>query len=57
MAGGDLEQAVPVKSSDEIGELAAAFNQMSRAVARANTARRQMTADMAHELRTPLPWA
>jgi signal transduction histidine kinase len=54
MAGGDLEQAVPVKSADEIGMLADAFNQMSREVARANKARRQMTADVAHELRTPL---
>jgi two-component system sensor histidine kinase BaeS len=54
MAGGELEQEVSVKSADEIGELAAAFNQMSREVARANTARRQMTADVAHELRTPL---
>ncbi len=54
MTGGDLEQVVEVKSADELGELAAAFNQMSRAVARANTARRQMTADVAHELRTPL---
>jgi signal transduction histidine kinase len=54
MASGELEQAVPVNSVDEIGELAAAFNQMSRAVSRANNARRQMTADVAHELRTPL---
>ena len=54
MAGGKLDQEVRVQSRDEIGELAAAFNQMSRAVARANTARRQMTADVAHELRTPL---
>jgi len=54
MAGGELEQEVLVKSGDEIGELAAAFNQMSREVARANKARRQMTADVAHELRTPL---
>jgi signal transduction histidine kinase len=54
MAGGALEQEVPVKSKDEIGELASAFNQMSRALARANNARRQMTADVAHELRTPL---
>jgi signal transduction histidine kinase len=54
MAVGELEQAVQVKSADEIGELAAAFNKMSQAVARANTARRQMTADIAHELRTPL---
>lgn len=54
MAGGELEQEVLVKSKDEIGELAAAFNRMSREVARANDARRQMTADVAHELRTPL---
>lgn len=54
MAGGELEQAVTVTSQDELGELAAAFNQMSREVARANNARRQMTADVAHELRTPL---
>lgn len=54
MAGGELEQAVKVQSADEIGELAAAFNTMSREVARANQARKQMTADVAHELRTPL---
>jgi signal transduction histidine kinase len=54
MAGGELEQEVPVRSADEIGELAAAFNRMSREVSRANSARRQMTSDIAHELRTPL---
>jgi two-component system sensor histidine kinase BaeS len=54
MAGGKLDQEVRVQSKDEIGDLAVAFNQMSRAVARANLARRQMTADVAHELRTPL---
>ncbi len=54
MAGGELEQEVVVESKDEIGELAAAFNRMSREVARAHSARRQMTADVAHELRTPL---
>jgi len=54
MASGQLEQEVPAQSGDEIGELARAFNQMSRQVARANNARKQMTADVAHELRTPL---
>ncbi len=54
MAGGELEQEVTVRSNDEIGALAVAFNQMSREVARANKVRRQMTADEAHELRTPL---
>jgi signal transduction histidine kinase len=54
MAKGDLAQTVNVHSSDEVGELAAAFNQMSADLARADRARRQMTADIAHELRNPL---
>jgi len=54
MAGGELEQEVPVTSADEIGNLTTAFNRMSREVARAHKVRRQMTADVAHELRTPL---
>ena len=51
---GDLKQQVPVRSSDEIGELAVSFNQMSTDLAAARDLRRQMTADIAHELRTPL---
>jgi signal transduction histidine kinase len=54
IAGGNLEQQVQVKSRDEIGQLAEAFNLMSREVARVNAQRRQMTADIAHDLRTPL---
>jgi len=54
MARGDLEQQVEVRSQDELGELAAAFNQMSADLTEANLARRQMTADIAHDLRTPL---
>jgi signal transduction histidine kinase len=54
MAGGQLEQEVVVGSSDELGQLAQAFNRMSRRLAQANNARKQMTADVAHELRTPL---
>lgn len=54
IAQGELEQEVRVTSSDEIGQLAAAFNQMSREVSTANQLRRQMTADIAHDLRTPL---
>jgi signal transduction histidine kinase len=51
---GKLEQQVIVKSNDEIGQLAAAFNRMSQEVAHENQLRRQMTADIAHDLRTPL---
>ena len=51
---GDLSQQVPVRSKDEIGELAQAFNKMSTELLRSVNARKQMTADIAHELRTPL---
>lgn len=54
MAQGELEQQVEVRSQDEIGQLAQAFNLMSQQIARANQLRRQMTADIAHDLRTPL---
>src|SRR6266498_4488221 len=51
---GDLSQQVPVRSKDELGELAKAFNKMSAQLSRSVNARKQMTADIAHELRTPL---
>lgn len=54
MSNGNLGQQVPVRSRDEIGELAQSFNQMSADLARAFNLRKQMTADIAHELRTPL---
>jgi signal transduction histidine kinase len=54
MAAGKLEQRVEVTSRDEIGELADAFNSMSAQLVQSNQARRQMTADIAHELRNPL---
>jgi len=51
---GHLEQEVKINSSDEIGQLGRSFNLMSQEVARVNRLRRQMTADIAHDLRTPL---
>jgi signal transduction histidine kinase len=54
MAKGNLKQHVSVRSRDELGELAAAFNQMSSDLDRLNLSRRQMTADIAHDLRSPL---
>jgi signal transduction histidine kinase len=51
---GDLSQQVPVRSKDELGELAQAFNKMSSELSRSVNTRKQMTADIAHELRTPL---
>jgi signal transduction histidine kinase len=54
VAAGDLGRQVQVRSHDELGTLAASFNHMSADLARARDTRRQMTADIAHELRTPL---
>jgi signal transduction histidine kinase len=54
VAQGNLAQQVPIRSKDELGQLATSFNQMSADLAEATRLRRQMTADIAHDLRTPL---
>ena len=54
VAAGDLGYQVEVRSKDELGELATSFNQMSADLAQSNQTRRQMTADIAHDLRSPL---
>lgn len=54
MERGDLGSTVDVKSRDEIGKLAHAFNSMSSSMAQQEKLRRNMVSDIAHELRTPL---
>ncbi len=54
IAGGDLGYQVTIRAKDELGELADSFNRMSADLARSNDLRYQMTADIAHDLRTPL---
>jgi two-component system OmpR family sensor kinase/two-component system sensor histidine kinase BaeS len=54
LAGGDLGQRVPVRTSDELGELSSTFNRMADSLEKAERLRREMTADIAHELRNPL---
>jgi len=54
MANGDLSQRVQVKRKDELGTLGTAFNHMASSLQRAEQNRRAMTADIAHELRTPI---
>ncbi len=54
MSQGDLNQQVPIQTQGELGELAASFNQMAGALAQSEQQRRQLLADVAHELRTPL---
>jgi signal transduction histidine kinase len=54
LAGGDLKRRVTVHTRDEVGELSEAFNQMAENLQRGEQLRRDMTADIAHELRNPL---
>jgi two-component system sensor histidine kinase BaeS len=54
VAKGELGYQVRVRGRDELGRLAESFNQMSADLAQGIDLRRQMTADIAHELRSPL---
>ncbi|MCX4680154.1 HAMP domain-containing histidine kinase [Streptomyces sp. NBC_01433] len=54
MRDGEEPASVPVTSDNEIGRLAAAFNDMSAHRARLEAQRKAMVSDVAHELRTPL---
>jgi len=47
-------EPLPVRSGDELGEMSAAFNTMVSRLEEQSRLRRQMVADIAHELRTPL---
>jgi signal transduction histidine kinase len=54
IAKGRFGKQVKVRSKDEIGKLAESFNQMSLDLEKATKTRQQMTADIAHDLRSPL---
>lgn len=54
LGAGDLSQRVDVQDPGELGELVNAFNTMVSQLQQADTTQRQMIADIAHELRTPL---
>lgn len=54
LAKGDYNQRVQVQRNDELGDMATAFNQMAVDLSQQSELRRQMMADVAHELRTPL---
>jgi signal transduction histidine kinase len=51
---GDLSRRVQLKDKGEMGELAESFNSMASELERTEELRRNMVADIAHELRTPL---
>jgi signal transduction histidine kinase len=54
IAAGKLDVQVPVQSQDELGQLAQTFNEMAATLQIQETLRRNLMADVAHELRTPL---
>lgn len=54
LAEGNLSVRVPVKTKDEVGKVAEAFNHMAEQIEYQEDLRKQMVADVAHELRTPL---
>jgi signal transduction histidine kinase len=54
VGAGDLSARVRPRGSQEMVELASAFNHMADDLQRANTSRNNLMADVSHELRTPL---
>jgi len=54
IAGGDLSARVEVQGRDEIGRLGQAFNDMAETVQRLVRAGRELTANVSHEMRSPL---
>lgn len=54
LSAGDLTSRVEPRGNDEIAVLAEAFNDMADSLQKAEANRQTMTADIAHELRTPL---
>ncbi|MBI5945891.1 MAG: HAMP domain-containing protein [Chloroflexi bacterium] len=54
IAEGNLSVRVPVSDSPQFNELTKRFNKMVGELERADQQRRNLTADIAHELRTPL---
>ena len=54
VASGDLTQRVRHRSDDEVGEVSDAFNSMAEQLEKKEKSRKQLLADVAHELRNPL---
>ena len=51
---GDFSVRVPVTSQDEIGQLAASFNNMANSLSISEGTRRSFIANVSHELKTPM---
>jgi two-component system sensor histidine kinase BaeS len=54
LASGDFTKRVSEEGKDEISQLARSFNRMAEQLAKQDELRKKLTANVAHELRTPL---
>ncbi|WP_415713660.1 sensor histidine kinase [Maridesulfovibrio sp.] len=54
MGKGDLNQRVEIKGKDELAELGKAFNHMAEGLEKMVKSSRELTANVSHELRSPL---
>jgi two-component system sensor histidine kinase CpxA len=54
LSAGDLSERAPVRSRDEIGALVQTFNSMADTIERMISGTRELTANVSHELRSPL---
>jgi two-component system, OmpR family, sensor kinase len=54
IAAGSFEAPIEVDSRDELGQLAAAFNEMQQQLSQLESARKKFIATASHELRTPV---
>lgn len=54
MRAGDYSRRVRATARDEVGELASAFNRMAADLAAADQQRRELIANVSHELKTPI---
>ncbi len=54
VAGGNLKTRIPMKGPQDLRSLSESFNEMAASLERSDRERRDMLADIAHELRTPL---
>lgn len=54
LKAGNLKERTAIDSRDELGELSKSLNHLAESLERQETLRKHLTADIAHELRTPL---
>jgi two-component system sensor histidine kinase BaeS len=54
ISAGRYGERLPVRQTDELGELSESFNAMARALEEAERQRMEVISDVSHELRTPL---